>query len=123
MARAKLSTFRPFQGPRSNAFTTVLSWFSGEASGDDIAKSTTTSNPVRVDIIEQVILLGLDDASLVGAPPPSRILVGDLSDLRKPDSIIVDRVGLRKLYPGQGWESAPIEKLRNEFFKEPRELE
>ena len=76
-----------------------------------------------MDIVEQVILLGLDDSSMVGAPPPSRLLVGDLADLRKPDAIIVDRVGLRKLYPGQGWESASIEKLRTEFFKEPRELE
>lgn len=54
------------------------------------------------EIIEQVILLGLDDGSLVGAP---RMLhVGSLADLRRPDAIIVDRIGLRKIFPGQGWD-------------------
>src|SRR4051794_27177739 len=36
----------------------------------------------RPIVIEQVILLGLDDASLVGAPPPERIFCGDLLNLR-----------------------------------------
>jgi len=124
MARAKLSTYRPQTGPHANAFTKLLDLFSGESK---VAPSTevvaTPGSMERVDIVEQVILLGLDDASMVGAPPPSRLLVGDLADLRKPDAIIVDRVGLRKLYPGQGWESASVEKLRDEFFEEPRELE
>jgi putative ABC transport system permease protein len=53
-----------------------------------------------VNVIEQVILIGVDDASMVGAPAGSRMLVGDLEDLRRPDSVIVDRVGLRKLFPG-----------------------
>ncbi len=61
-------------------------------------------NPIRPKageptVIEQVILLGLDDASLVGAPPPDRILVGDLLSLRKPDAVIVDYTRLMKLYP------------------------
>lgn len=56
-----------------------------------------------LEVIEQVILLGLDDASLVGAPPPSRILVGDLRDLRRPDAIFVDFTRLRKLFPGEAW--------------------
>jgi putative ABC transport system permease protein len=47
--------------------------------------------------IEQVILLGLDDASLVGAP--KKMDAGKLADLRRPDAVIVDRVGLRKLFP------------------------
>ena len=53
-------------------------------------------------IIEQVILLGLDDVSLVGAP--QKLYVGAYSRLREPDAVIVDRVGLRKLFPGQGGE-------------------
>src|ERR1700722_16379503 len=32
-------------------------------------------------VIEQVILLGLDDSSMVGAPPRRKILVGRLEDL------------------------------------------
>src|SRR4051812_11881198 len=42
------------------------------------------------EIIEQVILLGLDDASLVGAPPPERVIVGELAHLRRPDAVMVD---------------------------------
>ncbi len=58
----------------------------------------------RIDVIESVILLGLDDASLVGAP--RRLYVGNTVDLWIPDGIIVDKVGLRKLFPGQGGEFA-----------------
>ena len=51
-------------------------------------------------VIEQVVLLGLDDSSMVGAPPPNRILVGHLKDLRRPDAIFVDHTRLPKLFPG-----------------------
>src|SRR3954471_16644886 len=47
------------------------------------------------EVIEQVILLGLDDSSMVGAPPPERMLAGRLTDLRKPDAVIVDFTRLR----------------------------
>jgi putative ABC transport system permease protein len=56
------------------------------------------------DVIEQVIMLGLDDVSLVGAP--RHMFVGQAVDLWRPDGVIVDKVGLRKLFPGQGGESA-----------------
>lgn len=65
------------------------------------------------NVIEQVILIGVDDTSMVGAPPRDpmvrqpgdarprgKMLVGHPADLRRPDSVIVDRVGLRKLFPG-----------------------
>ena len=51
-------------------------------------------------VIEQVVLMGLDDSSMVGAPPPNRILVGRLEDLRRPDAIFVDHTRLPKLFPG-----------------------
>lgn len=54
-------------------------------------------------VIEQVILLGLDDASFVGAPAPERIIAGRLDDLRKPDAVIVDFTRLPKLFPGEDW--------------------
>ena len=54
----------------------------------------------RVDVTEQVILIGLDDNSLVGEP--ASMFTGDIEDLHRPNSIIVDRVGLRKLFPRQG---------------------
>jgi len=51
---------------------------------------------------QQVILLGLDDASMVGAP--SEMVVGDLADLRRPDAFIVDDSGYEQL-----WGKGPFE--------------
>ena len=45
----------------------------------------------------QVILLGLDDSTLVGAP--REMLVGNLSDLRRPDAVIIDKAGYQYLFP------------------------
>jgi putative ABC transport system permease protein len=47
---------------------------------------------------QQVILIGLDDATLVGAPRPDRILHGDLGDLRQPNAVMMDSFGWRYLY-------------------------
>ena len=66
-------------------------------------------------VIEQVILLGLDDTSLVGAPHRSKILAGSLRDLRQPDAVIVDNVRLEKLYPEGQWDELP--KLGNGFYQ------
>ncbi|GIW79161.1 MAG: ABC transporter permease [Gemmatales bacterium] len=48
---------------------------------------------------QQVILIGVDDATLVGAP--EKLYEGSLSDLRLPDAIIMDRAGYRQLWPGE----------------------
>jgi len=48
---------------------------------------------------EQMILLGLDDATLVGAP--QGMLLGSIADLRKPDAVIMDDAGYRKIWPGE----------------------
>ena len=68
----------------------------------------------RIDVIESVILLGLDDVSLVGAP--RHLFVGKAIDLWTPDAIIVDKVGLRKLFPDQGGESAERMKISGGFW-------
>jgi putative ABC transport system permease protein len=47
---------------------------------------------------QQIILLGLDDGSLIGAP--SEILVGNL-ELRRPDAIFMDDAGFKQLWPGE----------------------
>jgi len=47
---------------------------------------------------QQVILIGLDDATLVGAPRPDRIVSGDLGDLRQPNAVFMDEFGWRYLY-------------------------
>src|SRR5262249_40108063 len=66
-------------------------------------------------VIEQVILLGLDDATLVGAPPLQKILAGSLRDLRMPDAVIVDNVRLQKLYPDEHWDELPLQG--NAFYR------
>jgi putative ABC transport system permease protein len=68
----------------------------------------------RAAVIEQVILLGLDDSTLVGAPPEHRILAGSLRDLRLPDAIFVDSDRLTKLYPDEKWDELP--KLGKAFY-------
>jgi putative ABC transport system permease protein len=48
---------------------------------------------------EQMILLGLDDATLVGAP--EGVFLGSIADLRKPDAVIMDDAGYRRIWPGE----------------------
>jgi len=48
---------------------------------------------------EQMILLGLDDATLVGAP--AGVFMGSIADLRQPDAVILDEAGYRRIWPGQ----------------------
>jgi putative ABC transport system permease protein len=48
---------------------------------------------------QQAIVLGIDDATLVGAP--QEILLGSLADLRKPDAVIMDKEGYHYLWPGE----------------------
>ncbi|RLS52994.1 MAG: ABC transporter permease [Planctomycetota bacterium] len=47
----------------------------------------------------QGILIGVDDASLAGAP--LEMLRGNPLDLRRPDGIIIDEDGYKRLFPGQ----------------------
>jgi putative ABC transport system permease protein len=47
---------------------------------------------------EQMILLGLDDATLVGAP--EGVFMGSVADLRKPDAVILDDAGYKRIWPG-----------------------
>src|SRR5262245_27109980 len=44
-----------------------------------------------------VVLFGLDDATLVGAP--QEMLAGQIGDLRRPDAVIVDKAGYEDLWP------------------------
>jgi putative ABC transport system permease protein len=48
-----------------------------------------------------VIMMGLDDSSLVGAPSRDKMILGAVEDLRQPDSVIIDRAGYKFLFPGQ----------------------
>jgi putative ABC transport system permease protein len=46
-----------------------------------------------------VVLMGIDDATLVGAP--RKLKLGSLADIRQPDAVIVDEAGFRELWPGE----------------------
>jgi putative ABC transport system permease protein len=48
--------------------------------------------------LNQVSLIGVDDATLVGAP--RKWLAGDLSSLREPDAIVFDPQGAAFIWPG-----------------------
>jgi putative ABC transport system permease protein len=48
---------------------------------------------------QQAIVMGLDDATLVGAP--REMVLGSLADLRKPDAVIMDENGFRYLWPNE----------------------
>src|SRR5215471_3256566 len=49
-----------------------------------------------------VIMMGVDDATLVGAP--RNIVMGSVEDLRRPDAVIIDRVGYEFFFPKQPYE-------------------
>ncbi len=48
---------------------------------------------------QQAVVLGLDDATLVGAP--RHMVVGTLADLRLPDAVVMDESGYKYLWPGE----------------------
>jgi putative ABC transport system permease protein len=47
----------------------------------------------------QVILMGVDDATLVGAP--REVVLGRVADLRRPDGILLNDSGYQYLWPGE----------------------
>jgi putative ABC transport system permease protein len=47
----------------------------------------------------QSVLVGVDDHALVGAP--TKMLQGDLADLRRPDAVIIDETGYKLLWPNE----------------------
>src|ERR1051325_11000725 len=46
-----------------------------------------------------LVLMGLDDATLVGAP--KEMIVGSLADLKRPDAVIIDKAGYEYMWPGE----------------------
>lgn len=53
----------------------------------------------RNGLHRQVILIGLDDSTLTGAP--REMVLGNLADLRQPDAILIDKAGYTYLFPDQ----------------------
>jgi putative ABC transport system permease protein len=50
-------------------------------------------------LYQQAIVLGLDDATLVGAP--REMVLGSLANLREPDAVIMDEAGYKYLWPDE----------------------
>jgi putative ABC transport system permease protein len=50
-------------------------------------------------LLQQVILMGLDDGTLVGRPP--EVLLGSLADLKRPNALMLDRSGYEYIWPGE----------------------
>jgi putative ABC transport system permease protein len=50
-------------------------------------------------LYQQVIVLGLDDATLVGAP--REMVLGELANLREPDAVVIDEAGYKYLWPDE----------------------
>ncbi|MEI7683527.1 MAG: ABC transporter permease [Planctomycetota bacterium] len=59
----------------------------------------------------QVVLLGIDDASFVGAP--REMVQGSLADLRRPDAFIIDEAGYSYLWPGQPIELGKVVEMND----------
>src|SRR5262249_51967308 len=55
--------------------------------------------------------LGLDDATLTGAP--RKMLLGSWQSLRQPDSVIIDKAGYVLLFPGQPLELGRVLELND----------
>jgi putative ABC transport system permease protein len=60
---------------------------------------------------QQFILLGLDDASLVGAP--KTMILGTLADLRKPDAVVIDEAGYRYLWPNEEFQTGRVFEMND----------
>lgn len=62
-----------------------------------------------------VVMLGVDDATLVGAP--RKLVVGSYQDLRQPDSILIDRVGYEFFFPHQPYRTGDTLEMNEHRVK------
>jgi putative ABC transport system permease protein len=53
----------------------------------------------RDGFLQQVTLLGVDDATLIGVTP--RMVLGSVENLKQPDALIIDRAGFQFMWPGE----------------------
>jgi putative ABC transport system permease protein len=60
---------------------------------------------------QSAILMGIDDASLAGAP--THMVVGRLGDLQIPDAVIVDEAGFHQLWPGEPMQTGKVIEMND----------
>jgi len=53
----------------------------------------------RDGMLQQIILLGVDDATLTGVAP--HLVLGSVENLKQPDAMIIDRAGFQFMWPGE----------------------
>lgn len=61
-------------------------------------REETSDDLDRPTVYQQIMLLGVDDTTLVGAPGPRQMVVGKVSDLRRPDAVLVDKFSCNLLW-------------------------
>lgn len=62
-------------------------------------------------LFRSCILLGVDDATLVGAP--RSMILGNVEALREPDAILLDKAGYNYLFPGEPLELGRIVEIND----------
>lgn len=62
-----------------------------------------------------VILMGLDDATLVGAP--RRMIQGQMETLRNPDTILIDQVGYQFFFPDQPYQEGLTLEMNDRILR------
>jgi putative ABC transport system permease protein len=63
----------------------------------------------------QCVVLGIDDATLVGAP--RKMLLGSWERLREPDSIVIDKAGYILLFPNEPLELGRILEMNDHLVR------
>jgi putative ABC transport system permease protein len=61
-------------------------------------REQAVTNPNETSILQQVMLLGIDSGSMLGAPPQAKIICGSLNRLAEPDAVLVDQYSCRLLW-------------------------
>lgn len=60
---------------------------------------------------QQMVLLGLDDATLVGAP--QELIMGNLADMQQPDAFLIDKTGYQLLWPDEPFQLGKVLELND----------
>lgn len=61
-----------------------------------------TSDNASNGNFRSVVLFGIDDATMVGAP--RELILGSLDDLRRPGAVLIDKAGYEYMWPGEPYE-------------------
>jgi putative ABC transport system permease protein len=62
-------------------------------------------------IMQQVIVMGVDDATLIGRPPVMEL--GRWEDLRQPDAMMMDSAGFAFIWPGEPIEAGRLVEIND----------